>query len=302
MELLPLAAQTVAQTPGLRSEYYEVRSEKVDADFAVWVTCPVGYESNANSYPVVYVTDGNTAAPTLEPFVEMNNLDLICRVEPYIQVAVGYVGREVHRSWILRCRDLVPPEEPLSAGVLEALEIDSELAGWSEEEHNDYLAGMQNGQADRFLRFLEEELHPFIEGKYRTRRDMTGLFGFSYGGLFSLYALLQEKSIFSRLGAGSPGVLTPESQIFTMMDRLSENGFAFGDTRIHLTVNALEITGKSRCYRELGIEFARLINEFYLKDFPGLIFTSRIHDEDATHITGFAQSFHGFLRACYSSE
>jgi predicted alpha/beta superfamily hydrolase len=56
--------------------------------------------------------------------------------------------------------------------------------------------------SDNYLRFLVEELKPFIDGRYRTiqSQNHTYIMGSSMGGLISLYALCQYPDIFC--GAG----------------------------------------------------------------------------------------------------
>jgi len=57
-------------------------------------------------------------------------------------------------------------------------------------------------KSDAYLRFLVEELKPFIDKQYRTLADQayTNIMGSSRGGLISLYALCQYPHIFR--GAG----------------------------------------------------------------------------------------------------
>ncbi|WP_455577835.1 alpha/beta hydrolase-fold protein [Amycolatopsis keratiniphila] len=62
-------------------------------------------------------------------------------------------------------------------------------------------------RTDAFLSFLTAELHPRIERDYGTATSGHGLFGYSYGGLFSLYAWLSGITLFGSIGAGSPGVI-----------------------------------------------------------------------------------------------
>ena len=56
--------------------------------------------------------------------------------------------------------------------------------------------------SDRYLRFLVNELKPFVDRRYRTRpeREFTFLMGSSMGGLISLYGICEYPHIFS--GAG----------------------------------------------------------------------------------------------------
>jgi predicted alpha/beta superfamily hydrolase len=64
------------------------------------------------------------------------------------------------------------------------------------------------GRADRYARFLLEELQPFIESEYRALRGPadTGIGGSSLGGLVSLYLGLKLPQIFGKIAALSPSV------------------------------------------------------------------------------------------------
>lgn len=64
------------------------------------------------------------------------------------------------------------------------------------------------GSANRYAKFLVEELKPFIDYEYRTLGDVanTGLGGSSLGGLVSLYVGLKFPRVYGRLAALSPSV------------------------------------------------------------------------------------------------
>ncbi|HVL41297.1 MAG TPA: alpha/beta hydrolase-fold protein, partial [Brevundimonas sp.] len=59
--------------------------------------------------------------------------------------------------------------------------------------------------SDAYLRFMVEELKPFIDRTYRTRprRDDTVVMGSSMGGLISLYALMKHPGVFGGAGCVS---------------------------------------------------------------------------------------------------
>jgi predicted alpha/beta superfamily hydrolase len=116
-----------------------------------------------------------------------------------------------------------------------------------------------------------------------------------------MFALMRQSPVFHRYGAGSPGVLAADSQIFRLEHAIAERGQGFDDVQLHLTVNELEITGRSHIYRDLGIQFARLVDQLYLSGHTGLEFTARILPNDS-HMTGFTQSFLSYLRACYGAS
>ena len=64
------------------------------------------------------------------------------------------------------------------------------------------------GRADRYAKFLIEEVKPFVEREYRTLAGTqhTGLGGSSLGGLVSLYLGLKHADVFGRIAALSPSV------------------------------------------------------------------------------------------------
>jgi predicted alpha/beta superfamily hydrolase len=63
-----------------------------------------------------------------------------------------------------------------------------------------------SGQAAAFLRFIREELVPFVNTNYRTTPGDNALVGFSFGGLFGLYTLFSQPDTFRRYIVGSPSV------------------------------------------------------------------------------------------------
>jgi predicted alpha/beta superfamily hydrolase len=60
-----------------------------------------------------------------------------------------------------------------------------------------------SGGADNFLSFIKTELIPYIDNKYPTNKTYS-IYGHSYGGLFSLYALLKEPELFNTYYATDP--------------------------------------------------------------------------------------------------
>jgi predicted alpha/beta superfamily hydrolase len=64
------------------------------------------------------------------------------------------------------------------------------------------------GRADRYAKFLIEEVKPFIEREYRilSGPEKTGIGGSSLGGLVSLYLGLRIPEAFGKIAALSPSV------------------------------------------------------------------------------------------------
>ena len=64
------------------------------------------------------------------------------------------------------------------------------------------------GRANRYAKFLLEEVRPFLKQHYRVREgaESTGIGGSSLGGLVSLYVGLRQPHIFGKIAALSPSV------------------------------------------------------------------------------------------------
>jgi predicted alpha/beta superfamily hydrolase len=282
------------------TEYFEIDSTAVGARFAVWVTRPSGLGAGqATTLPVLYVTDGYPAAALTGPYASLLGGDLITRLQPFLQVAVGYAGAESAQASTLRNRDLVPPGEPVSPQLIAAVDATVDGGGMSRQDADAYVELLRNPHGDRFLTFFEEELQPAIADRYDVQPGPAGLFGYSYGGLFSLYVLLRQSPMFNRIGAGSPGIAVPDSQIFSALRRLAERHATFVGVQLCLTINELELIGPSALYRVLGRYFLALVDDLAQADFEGLRVSKRIVPEES-HLSGWMASYLTFLRTCYA--
>jgi enterochelin esterase-like enzyme len=64
------------------------------------------------------------------------------------------------------------------------------------------------GGANRYAKFLLEEVRPFVQSQYRVQEgaENTGIGGSSLGGLVSLYLGLRKPRVFGKIAALSPSV------------------------------------------------------------------------------------------------
>jgi uncharacterized protein len=72
--------------------------------------------------------------------------------------------------------------------------------------NRDVLPGLGSEGAGKFLKFMTEELFPYIEKNYKSD-NFRILFGASNAGVFVLYSLLENSNAFSAYIASSPTVL-----------------------------------------------------------------------------------------------
>ncbi|WP_199440552.1 alpha/beta hydrolase [Umezawaea beigongshangensis] len=270
------------------TDYFEMRSSG-GRDYGVWVTTPPGYDPATTRAPAVYVLDGNWAVGLTAPLI-VTQVDPVQRIQPYVQVSVGYAGEDAQHWDRLRNRDLVPPGEPLAEEVVDAVEAGVRAGARTREEADAYLAELRDTRADAFLRFLTAELHPRIERDHGTATSGHGLFGYSYGGLFSLYTWLTGNTLFESIGAGSPGVTGEDSQIFAQLQEVGDRQHA---TKLHVTLNERELLGDLAVYQNITKNTATVLHRLTSR---GGTVTSAVLRE--THVTGLQASFLSYLRTC----
>jgi predicted alpha/beta superfamily hydrolase len=288
-----------AMLPATR--YYEVQSARVGASFAVWITLPPRYDQEPNArYPAIYQPDGNLSTPLTAPAAALLRDDPINPIVPHIQVNVGYIGEEASRALAVRARDLLPPQEPLPEGLNESSMQALVQAGLLDQTGAElYLRNLRNPAADRFLAFLTEELHPWVSAEFRVDTAASGLFGYSYGGLFATYAALR-RTPFRRIGAGSPGILPRRSKVFELYrSELAQHADHSG-RMLHMTVCEKEITVPSMYQGLVGAGTVEFMTLAGTQPLEGLRFSSYIQAHDS-HASGFAASWFSFLRMCYSA-
>lgn len=182
----PLAATgTIESWQDLPSRHVPART--VD----VWL--PPGYADDpARRYPVIYAHDGQNLFDASQVVAgadwdldgAMTGLIEQGRVRPAIIVGIANAGAA-------RFAEYMP-------AVVAAERVETGVEGYPSLPR-------QALQSDAYLRFLVEELKPFIDARYRTLRvpDDTAIMGSSMGGLISLYAIGRHPQVFGAAAAVS---------------------------------------------------------------------------------------------------
>ncbi|MDX2033960.1 MAG: alpha/beta hydrolase-fold protein [Blastocatellia bacterium] len=154
-----------------------IKSEVLGEEREVLVRTPEGYERDEQRYPVLYMTDG--AAQFAHTISTIEFLWRNGRIPEMIVVAINNTDRT---------RDLTPTR-----------------AVMKREEGGEPIQFPTSGGGDRFLKFIETELIPGIEGRYRTHPYRI-FAGHSFGGLLSLHAFLTRTELFNAYIAVSPSM------------------------------------------------------------------------------------------------
>lgn len=98
---------------------------------------------------------------------------------------------------------------------------------------------------DRFADFMAEELVPYVDANYRTRRDRDGraLLGASLGGVISIWTALRHPDLFARVGAQSPALQIDDERVLTALSKLDPSARPF---RFYVDVGTMEPTSGAR--------------------------------------------------------
>ncbi len=184
------------------TELRRLHSTVLDRDMELYVKLPRSYGDGERTYPVLFTTDGNRSFPLYATTSLIYETPGSGNPEIVI-VGIGYAVDDdpllALEDWtVWRTRDLTPTRHP---------DVDeywnARLSGGPPSR-----AGLpvRTGGAAEFLEFIRSEAIPFIEASYRVSTTDRALAGYSYGGLFALYALFHSSGTFSRYFVGDPSM------------------------------------------------------------------------------------------------
>jgi predicted alpha/beta superfamily hydrolase len=237
---------------------HTLTSKALQRNYTISVGLPPSYPSGELRYPTVYVLDGNTLFGLATDL--SRTMQTAGDIRETIVVGIGYPLRaslrQQSRTWMrLRALDLTP--------VVDA-KAEVELARITGTKR------IRTGGAEAFLRFLSEQLIPFVDRKYRTRRSKRVLCGHSLGGLFALYALYTRPRIFSGYVVASPSLFYADRALFKQEEEYSKTHRSL-PARLFISVGDREEIPEdpmtSDAVRFTGILRARTHRGFTLRSF-----------------------------------
>ncbi len=184
------------------------------------VHLPAGYaRDRGRRYPVAYVLDGRPLDD--QTFTGATQLAATGEASELIVVGIPNMHREG------RARDFLPP-----------------FLSFPRRDGTPF-----TGAADRFLRFLREELTPHIERTYRTARPRL-LVGHSLGAIFVSYSLMAAPAFFDARFAHSPAIWRDEDVVAGQLARWLSAARGL-DSFFYLSVGAREGDGLGHGYDKL---------------------------------------------------
>src|SRR5918993_5088028 len=183
----PAAAQSpilpLNHLPALKGDYFPLQSAQAGHPYHIYVRLPQGYQADRDRrYPVVYLLDGDSLFPWLAAQHLYMTIDDKLPEAILVGVAYGSFDKPTNRRHI----DFVPPAPDVKP---------------------------EDTEAEAFHRFLDLELLPAVESRYRTDPSRRILFGQSRAGAMILYSAFTRPDRFWARVASNPS-WTPGREIF----------------------------------------------------------------------------------------
>ena len=155
----------------------------------VWMYLPSDYKVSNESYPVVYMHDGQNLFDTNTSYSgEWNvdeTLDKLFKDKNLKLIVVGIDNGGDKRL--------------------------NEYSPWKNTKYG-------GGEGNQYLDFIVNTLKPYVDSNFNTLKDKnnTGIIGSSMGGLISHYAALKYPKVFGKIGVYSPAFwFSPEIKDYT---------------------------------------------------------------------------------------
>jgi uncharacterized protein len=256
--------------------------------FRIKVFQPVRRGDGIERFPVVYATDADSYFDGLAALA--NAIQSHAETPRFILVGIGYENSEA--AGLLRQRDL-HTHATRALYEVETVQLADAPLIRGKASLDEVL---RTTDASQFLRFIREELLPFINSTYATLPEDPSYFGYSAGGLFGLHTLFTQPATFRRYVIGSPATSYNGRHFGNeLARRFVESGRSM-DVQVFLSVGELE---------EFRAGFGRfdLVSGYYLMarylkaaEIPGLDLRIEVFPGE-THATAWALAFTHGLKA-----
>ena len=251
--------------------------------YQVSVALPPSYATGDQAYPVLYATDANYHFGTLVETARLLSMDR--ELPEVIVVGIGWpVGYGIN-TIAPRALDLTPTADP---AWVETATRDFPKNGFPPPEGSGGGAG--------FLRFIREELIPSVEKKYRANPADRTYYGFSFGGLFGAYALLNNEGTFRRFVVGSPALWWNNRAMFEQEKAYAGTHKSLA-ARVFFSIGVDEDSEFPHSVSDLR-QFARVLTE---RRYEGLTVDTHYFEGERHNSVGGATISRG-LRFIYAKE
>jgi predicted alpha/beta superfamily hydrolase len=174
----------------------EIHSKELGEKRILNIYLPEGYQEDTKStYPVIYLLDGSADEDFIHVagLIQFNNFSWIDRVPKSIIVGIANIDRK---------RDFTYPTT-------------------IEKDQKKYPS---SGKSNKFISFIETELQPYINQKFRTN-DSKMIIGQSLGGLLATEILLKKPALFNKYIIMSPSLWWDNGSLFNSSSEIFSENF-----------------------------------------------------------------------------
>jgi predicted alpha/beta superfamily hydrolase len=234
-------------------------------EYQIGIWFPFSYYDSDQTYPVLYLMDGDylfgLATGLVPTLIGTQDIPEI------LVVGIGYNQISSYTEFgKLRELDMLP------TGCVDA---------------------SPDSRTPQFLGFLEQELFPLIETRYRGSPDDRALYGFSVGGFFTLYTMLTRSGLFKRYIAASG--TWPGAASFLMTCELDyAQQPQHPQANLHIAVGGLE--------EDQLPGFKTFTETIHKRDYPDFKLSTEIIAEEIHGSGVIAHSFINGLKWVYQPE
>ncbi|MGV8835661.1 alpha/beta hydrolase [Cellvibrio sp.] len=242
-------------------ETVNIHANSNNKDYELYVQLPKPYNDTKSSYPLIIVNDTNFAFPVTNGAMALMGGAV---VKEAIVVGISY-SKGDDRA-ISRTRDYTPTFSPI------------------DKNGNSSPARMASGHAKEYVDFIESQVIPLLQKRYRIDSSKRIFVGHSYGGLLGTYILFKKPHLFTDYIIGSPSLwydnrimFALEKEFFKTSSRLPANVAMFvgsleNDYYPMVTdLLAMEKQLRSRNYEGFKLRVEVLQDENHHSVFPSLL-------------------------------
>lgn len=207
--LLVLISNNLYSQPDYIKDYFEkynihyagsmdsrlLYSEEAGLMYKISTYLPPDYKNSNELYPVLVLTDAYYAMNFTRATVDL--VTLFGELDKIIIVGIDYFYTDLINFQRNRFKDMTP----------------TYVKGWE-----------PSGEADQFIRFLEDELFPYLENNYQIDTTNRGYYGHSLGGLLGGYILLEYPYLFDKYILISPSYWWNNKEIHKKLAKKYDEG------------------------------------------------------------------------------
>lgn len=235
-------------------------------DYDIYVSYPYKYKNSGKKYPVLIVLDAEVNFGAVTYIVQRLVKDSL--INDLLVVGIAYRGEtDEDTYYAIRGRDLTPTADP----------------------SKQYRLG--NGGAENFVKFISEELLPYLDKNLPIQNESRSIYGHSFGGLFGTHVLLNHPTMFNNYLLLSPSLWWNNKNI--MKNVRLDSSIASLQVKVYMATGALE--------GAMVTDQLQMTNTLSRLKPKNVSIKSEILDQE-THRTIFGRGFTNALRFVYAKN